>query len=174
MAYILGLWLAKGFAYGDKIFDITLHKKDKFILKRIAEKLNFEGSILDPVDRQVCRINFCSKVIYKDIINLKEKSFSTIPEEFLPDLIRGYFDGNGDVIRLKRRRINAIFFCYNKKILINLLKVLKEKAGIQKGSFDEKSNFLKFGKRDTILLGNYIYKNDPELFLLRKKQKFIL
>lgn len=115
MAYILGLWLAKGFVYGDKIFDITLHKKDKFILKRIAEKLNFEGSILDPVDRQVCRINFCSKVIYKDIINLKEKSFSTIPEEFLPDLIRGYFDGNGDVIKLKKEGLMLFSFVIIKK-----------------------------------------------------------
>lgn len=33
MAYILVLWWAKGYIYGGKIFDITLHNKDKYILK---------------------------------------------------------------------------------------------------------------------------------------------
>ena len=40
------------------------------------------------------------------------------------------------------------------------------------GSFDDSCYSLKFGKKDTIRLGNYMYKNNPELFLLRKKQKF--
>jgi hypothetical protein len=51
MAYILGLWFADGCIYGGKMFDITLHAKDKYILKRIAEELNYEGSLYDYVDR---------------------------------------------------------------------------------------------------------------------------
>jgi hypothetical protein len=65
--------------------------------------------------------------------------------------------------------LNSAFTCGNKQFLIDLLKILKEKAGIIGGSFDDASYSLRFGKRDTILLGNYIYKNNPELFLLRKK-----
>ena len=51
MAYILGLWFADGCIYGGKMFDITLHKKDKYILKRIAEELKYEGNLYDYVDR---------------------------------------------------------------------------------------------------------------------------
>jgi len=36
MAYIFGLWCAVGCIYGGKMFDITLHNKDKYILKRVA------------------------------------------------------------------------------------------------------------------------------------------
>lgn len=180
MAYILGLWFADGCIYGGKMFDITLHKKDKYILKRIAEELKYEGNLYDYVDRQASRINFSFKVIYDDIIALggvENKSliisFPKIPEKYLPDFIRGYFDGDGCIMNLKNNRLNSAFTCGNKQFLIDLLKILKEKAGVIGGSFDDTSYSLRFGKRDTILLGNYIYKNNPELFLLRKKQKFI-
>lgn len=58
MAYIFGFWCADGCIYGGKMFDITIHNKDKYILKRIAEKLGYEGSLYDYVDRQACRLNF--------------------------------------------------------------------------------------------------------------------
>nr|DAM06853.1 MAG TPA: I-CREI, GROUP I MOBILE INTRON.0A [Caudoviricetes sp.] len=52
-----------------------------------------------------------------------------MPKEYLPDFIRGYFDGGGNTIYLK-------------------------------------------GNRDTLRIGNCIYGNDLELFLLRKREKF--
>lgn len=179
MAYILGLWFADGCIYGNKMFDITLHKKDKYILKKVAEELKYEGLLYDYVDRQSARINFSCKVIYDDIISLggtEKKSlivnFPEVPKEYLPDFIRGYFDGDGCVMNLKNNRLNSAFTCGNKKFLESLLKILKKEAGIEGGSFDDSCSSLKFGKRDTLRLGDYIYKNDPELFLLRKKQKF--
>ena len=75
-------------------------------------------------------------------------------------------------MNLKNNRLNSAFTCGNRKFLEDLLKILKEEAGIEGGSFDDSCCSLKFGKRDTLRLGNYIYKNNPELFLLRKKQKF--
>ena len=73
MAYILGLWFADGCIYGGKMFDITLHNKDKYILKKVAEELSYEGQLYDYVDRQAARINFSCVVIYNDIINLGGK-----------------------------------------------------------------------------------------------------
>lgn len=179
MAYVLGLWFADGCIYGDKMFDITLHKKDKYILKKVAEELKYEGPLYDYVDRQAVRINFSCKVVYEDIITLggmERKSltlkFPEVPKEYLPDFIRGYFDGDGSVMNLKNNRLNSVFTCGNKQFLKSLLKILKEEAGIEGGSFDDSCSSLKFGKRDTLRLGDYIYKNNPELFLLRKKQKF--
>lgn len=179
MAYILGLWFADGCIYGGKMFDITLHKKDKYILKQVAKELQYKGNLYDYVDRQAARLNFSCKVIYDDIIHLggmENKSFKIdfpeIPKEYLPDFIRGYFDGDGSIMNLKNNRLNSAFTCGNKKFLKDLLKILREEANIEGGSFDDSCSSLKFGKRDTLRLGDYIYKNNPELFLLRKKQKF--
>ena len=179
MAYVLGLWFADGYIYGSKMFDITLHAKDKYILKQIAKELEYEGSLYDYVDRQAARLNFSCVVIYNDIISLggtESKSntieFPNIPEEYLSDFIRGYFDGNGSIILMKNNRLNSAFTSGSKKFLDSLLIILKQKAGIEGGSYDPSSKSIRFGKKDTIRIGKFMYKNNPELFLLRKKQKF--
>ena len=51
MAYIFGFWCADGCIYNGRCFDITLHKKDKYILKKIAEEFKYEGPIYDYVDK---------------------------------------------------------------------------------------------------------------------------
>ena len=51
MAYIFGFWCADGCIYSGRCFDITLHKKDKYILKKIAEEFKYEGPIYDYVDK---------------------------------------------------------------------------------------------------------------------------
>ena len=179
MAYILGFWYADGCIYGGKMFDITLHKKDKYIIKKIAQELDYQGPILDYVDRQACRINFSCKVIYNDLIALggterksKTLQFPDIPIEFLPDFIRGYFDGDGSVYNVKGKRINTNFACGSNKFLQSLLQLLKKEAGIEGGSISIANQSLTFGKKDSIKLGNYIYQNNPELYLLRKYEKF--
>ena len=179
MAYILGFWFADGCIYGGKMFDITIHKKDKYILKKIQEELKYEGSLYDYVDRQASRINFSCRVIYDDLIALggqENKSltidFPDIPKEYLSDFIRGYFDGDGSIMLLKNNRVNSAFTCGSKKFLDKLWNILKKEAGVQGGSYDPSCYSLKFGKKDTIKIGLFIYKNNSELFLLRKKEKF--
>lgn len=179
MAYILGLWFADGCIYGGKMFDITLHTKDKYILKQIAKELQYEGSLYDSVDRQSARLNFSCVVIYNDIISLggtERKSltltFPKVPKEYLPDFIRGFFDGDGCIMRLKNNRVNSAFTCGSRKFLEELHKILKEEAGVVGGSYDDSCYSLKFGKKDTLKIGEYLYKDNPELFLLRKRNKF--
>ena len=179
MAYILGLWFADGCIYGGKMFDITLHAKDKYILKQVAKELNYEGNLYDYVDRQAARLNFSCVVIYNDLILLGGKEsksmdmeFPNIPDEYMHDFIRGYFDGDGSIMLLKNNRVNSTFTSGSKKFLDSLLKVLKDKANVEGGSYDPSSMSLRFGKRDSLRIGAFMYKDDPELFLLRKKQKF--
>lgn len=179
MAYILGLWFADGCIYGGKMFDITLHKKDKYILKKISEELQYEGSLYDYVDKQASRINFSCVVIYNDIISLGGKEsksldikFPNIPKEYLPDFIRGYFDGDGCACRIKGKRLNTSFCCGSKIFLDSLHTVLKKQAGIQGGSYCASSKTLTFGKKDSLKLGDFMYQNNPELFLKRKRDKF--
>lgn len=180
MAYILGFWFADGCIYNERCFDITIHRKDKYILKQIAKELKFEGSIYDYVDRQASRLNFSCVVIYNDIIALggKERKsldimFPSVPKKFLPDFIRGYFDGDGCIMRLKNNRINIAFSSGSKQFLDSLLQILQQEAKVEGGSYDPCSKSLRFGKRDSIRIGNYIYQNNPELFLLRKRKKFL-
>ena len=66
----------------------------------------------------------------------------------------------------------SAFTSGSKKFLDSLLLLLREEAGVEGGSYDSSSLSLRFGKRDTLRIGNYIYRNDPELFLLRKREKF--
>lgn len=179
MAYIFGLWCADGCIYNGKIFDITLHKKDKYLLKKVAEELDYKGNLYDYVDRQASHINFSCITIYNDLIALGGKEtksldlpFPEIPEEYLADFVRGYFDGDGCIMRLKNNRVNSTFTCGNKQFLIELLQVLKKYAGVEGGSFDDSSCSLKFGKKDTLKIGTFMYKDNPSIFLLRKKEKF--
>lgn len=181
MAYIFGFWCADGCIYNKKMFDITVHKKDRYIIKKIAEKLDYKGNLYDYVDRQAVRINFSCVIIYNDLIALGGKEnksltleFPKVPKEYLPDFIRGYFDGDGCACRIKGNRFNTSFCSGSKIFLEELLRILKKEAGIEGGSIDFKSYKLTFGKKDSIKLGEYIYKNNPELFLLRKRQKFNL
>lgn len=179
MAYILGLWFADGCIYSGKIFDITLHAKDKYILKKVKQELGYEGPLYDYVDRQASRINFSCVVIYNDIVSLggtERKNltvdFPNVPREFLPDFIRGYFDGDGCAKRIQGNRLNTCFTSGSKPFLDKLLEILKEEAGVEGGSYNASSMSLVFGKRDSLRIGDYIYKDDPELFLLRKREKF--
>lgn len=182
MAYIFGLWCADGCIYSGKMFDITLHTKDKYILKRIAEKLQYEGPLQDYVDRQAARLNFSCVVIYNDLIALggaERKSnilkFPTsIPEEYLHDFIRGYFDGDGSIMYVQGNRVNSSFCSGSKAFIDSLWTILKEKADIKGGSYDARTGSLRFGKKDTLKLGAYMYQDNPELFLLRKRKKFNL
>ena len=179
MAYMLGFWFADGCIYGGKMFDITVHAKDKYIIKKFAEELGYQGPLYDYVDQQAARLNFSCVVIYSDIIQLggtERKSltckFPKVPEEFLSDFIRGYFDGDGSVYDVKGKRVNSSFCCGSFDFLKTLWDLLKQRAGVQGGSYYAPNYVLKFGKKDSEKIAKYMYKNNPELFLLRKKTKF--
>ena len=76
-------------------------------------------------------------------------------------------------MNLKNNRFNTIFVCDNKGFLDKLLLILQQECGIKGGSYNKNNKSLKFGKKDFILIGQFMYKNDPELFLLRKRNKFL-
>ena len=177
MAYMFGFWFADGCIYRGRMFDITVHKKDKYILKKLAEELQFEGKLYDYVDRQAARIDFSCKVIYDDIVALGGKEcksldceFPEVPKEYLPDFIRGYFDGDGCAYIGKNNGFRSSFASGSPKFLAALHNILKEEAGIVGGGQSKWQ--LSFGKRDSKLLAQYMYKDNPELFLKRKRDKF--
>ncbi len=174
MAYVLGFWYADGCIYSQRCFDITAPKKDKYIVKKIAEELGFCGKLCDEVDKQVSRINFSCQTVYDDIASLGgvDCKFPEVPKQYMPDFIRGYFDGNGRVSCIKGNRINVAIAGVGKIFNDKMLEVLKTEVGIESGSCDEEHQSICLGNRDSFLLGRYMYKSNSELFLIRKRQKF--
>lgn len=177
MSYVFGFWCAKGCIYDERVFDITVRIKDKYLVKAIAKELDYCGPILDSVNKQICRINFSCPVICNDLLSLTEKEncksfLLDIPKEYFADFIRGYFDGAGTVALVKGNRINTAFTSNNKHFIFTLWRLLKEEAGVEKGSYDDVYGSLKFGKNDSLKIGSFMYKNNPELFLKRKRDKF--
>ena len=182
MAYILGIWYADGCIYSNKgrgyYFSIKLHKDDKYLLQLILNEMNSLHKIYENNDNSA-HITISSKTIYQDLISLGGREVKSlcitlpdIPNEYMHDFIRGYFDGDGSVYNVKGKRINTNFACGSNKFLQSLLQLLKKEAGIEGGSLSIANQSLTFGKKDSIKLGNYIYQNNPELYLLRKYEKF--
>ena len=182
MAYVLGFWFADGCIYNNKMFDITTHSKDKYILNRIKEQLEYTGDLYKYTGRQAYRLNFSCVEIYKDIIKLggkERKSFNChfpkVPKEYLRDFIRGYFDGDGSIYNVKGNRINTAFCCASKDFINQLFKILQQEINIKGGSlhFENDCWKLTFGKRDSIELGHFMYDNlNSKLYLERKFDKF--
>jgi len=106
MAYIFGLWCADGYIRNRKngyCFSIKLHKNDKYLLQQILDEMQSKHKIYDNKDNS-CHFVIGSKTIVNDIVNLggiERKSltltFPNVPEEYLVDFIRGYFDGDGSI-----------------------------------------------------------------------------
>lgn len=107
-----------------------------------------------------------------------------VPQEYLSDFIRGYFDGDGCVSfgiyqrktrKSKAKLLSARFISGNKIFLKNLLETLR-KYGNLKGGFIVKKNSgfeLSFSINDSKKLYRFMYEGVPNSqFLERKYNKF--
>ena len=187
MAYILGLWWADGCIYG-KTFNITLHTKDKYLLENILEEMK-SGNRIRKHHRNNYRFDITSKTIVEDIKKIGgtyRKSmiceFPNIPKEFLSDFVRGYWDGDGSIfIVWKRKSYKSDCVSGSKKFTCQLAQILKEnipnikpliKEGQNKG---QKNKYYRMvlGINDTRRLGEFIYSNNPEIKMIRKYERFL-
>lgn len=197
MAYILGFWFADGsISYGKSgyRFRITQHKDDKYILLEILRKM--EATDYGLSSKGNCfNIEINSEEIYRDIISLggKERKsldvgFPSIPKRYLPDFIRGYFDGDGCISRRGKSYssnvvsgslnfIDGLYRCLNenldgfKGIVIEIPKMRKTING--KTVVFKKNYKLKMESYDTWNLGQFMYGfSIPSLGLRRKMIRF--
>ena len=106
--------------------------------------------------------------------------FPNIPQKFLCDFIRGYFDGDGSMV-LTQTKYNVYgqvsFTCGSIDFLVNLQKILKNMFGIDSqiyngGHPDTQTMSLKITKRSAIEMFSDLIYNDTDLYLLRKYNKF--
>jgi len=186
MAYIFGFWIADGCLKRykkSKIFSITQDKKDKYLLEAMLKEMDSNY----PLSRNVNCYCFTivSKTIYDDIIKLggkERKSFDVkfpkVPKKYLPDFIRGLWDGDGTIYYLnKAKSFASSYSSASKELIDGLFLALKENIPNLDGSVNKSDNeyVLKFSKNDTIRLKKFMYQEplDGKLMLKRKYDLFL-
>jgi len=207
-AYLLGLWYADGTVY-EKQHIIKIDLIDKELLEKVKNFLEYNGKIwkyeqgikyfdgkgYECNDSYRLRIN--SKRLTKRLIDLgcvpnktyilKFPTEEQLPNEFLKDFIRGYFDGDGGIsywIPNTKNNTNwkkfSINFCGTTDIINNISKILKEKfnccPAISDRFPDRNNNNLQLsicGNRVVKNILEWLYK-DAKTYMDRKYQKFLL
>lgn len=186
MYYILGFWFADG--YMDDVrnkFSITQHKSDKYLLEKMLKDMN-SNHPLNVHNKN--NLSFClsSSEIIKDVKKYggeTKKSFtirfpSKIDKKYLPDFIRGYFDGDGCISYQKNEKCFVSSMVSASKYFIHdLLDILTKEIKDFNGSIGFYNNVyvLSMGVNDTRRLRDYIYQKIDvnSLYLKRKYEKFV-
>jgi len=177
MAYVLGFWFADGYM-----------RKDKDILAEIRQALASGHPIQFMPINNCYFISFCSKKLYHDLLRLgglRKKSkiieFPAVPKFFLPDFIRGYFDGDGSVffvnyMRTKDGRptteLRTNFTSGSRKFLEDLMNILHDEIGLplkKLGVYNNGGSLkLGYGMKDSDTLLRYMYYDKFPIGLERK------
>jgi len=195
MAYVLGLWFADGHIRKNQ-FIITLHQRDKYLLEQILKKMNANYSVVNHMNN-ACRIIMCSKAMVGDVLKLGGKfkksldiKFPRIPKKYLPDFIRGLWDGDGcvsydrasnyyksSIVSGSRDFIYELHIILKKECNVSgYIRVIKRKKGSNILNKKLKKDCIAYsiclGCNDTKRLRNYMYANNG-LGLNRKYEKFL-
>jgi len=104
----------------------------------------------------------------KKSLTLKFPNNTQVPKEYMHHFIRGYFDGDGCIIKRSWQVISSDDFCNDlQRYLYNELNINSylKKCGNVSRVFIHK-------KRDILKIKDYMYK-DSTIFLKRKRDKFI-
>lgn len=189
-AYILGFFAADGWnKKRDNMLELTLQQSDSEILERIKEKMGMSREIRKFISSDGCEkaaLTFSSKKIktifenYGIVPNktFKIKHLPNLPVEYLRDYIRGYYDGDGSVY-FSRGHLIWTICSVNKSFLEDIMLLLNQQLGIPiKTIYEDKRknhivySFQYWNKEELQKIYNYLYPNNTELFLKRKKDKF--
>lgn len=195
MTYVVGFFFADGSMdinpRGSQYFSIQIC--DRELLEHIRESLGSNHKIATRigkgVERNKYRLQIGSKEMCDDLRKLgihEQKAytmfFPKVPQKYVGDFIRGYFDGDGNVwcgfIHKERKKstlaLHTVFTSCSEKFLTQLQKILVQQ-GMSKGSFcfTNRAYRLQYSIFDSILLYQVMYGNlDSDLFLERKKMVF--
>jgi predicted DNA-binding protein YlxM (UPF0122 family) len=189
-AYLLGLLFADGSISSGKKYSIKLQLKDQDyeLLEKIADLINYpKNSIKLIINKQFNTRHRAIVFNRRDIVNQlmkcgltakksKTKKFPDVPDEYLSDFIRGYFDGNGTVY-ICRNNLCFGFSCGSKDFITKLHEIVLMhvnsfvKVFVDKRTGNNNYSFIIAGNHCAKEFYNFIYTH-PYLFLERKKRVF--
>jgi len=185
MAYVLGLIITDGCI--SKTGTVSLCINDIELL----EKVMGSGHKITPSRRQkgLYCFHFSREKLVKDLEQLcvvPRKSlivkFPVVPQAYLPDFIRGVFDGDGSVFFDKRRSkfpLRSNFVSGSDAFIEGLQRVLEDLGMPRRTIYKQKtkngwSYMFIYDHKDSIKLFNILYKNVQNgLFLERKYRRFL-
>lgn len=206
-AYIFGFYMADGCITSQNYFKISISNNDIDILTKMrdyiapsckihikSEYINHKTGIkTNPMCEFVFKNNHIAETLNsyncghnKTYIDKSIKNI--VPEEFMWDFIRGYFDGDGCVSssivtkkhiltlgEIKEYKHENVLFKITSKtpIIVNEIKEFLDKYNIKVFIQTPRNTFevATTSKKELIKLYKYLYKN-PSMFMQRKFEKF--
>lgn len=193
-AYFTGLILTDGNIFKDEndigrqaSISITLKDSDSYLLKKFKDELKINTSIIQD-KRGTSTIAVRSNNIAKDLLKYgitPRKSFNSslpkIDDSYMSHLIRGILDGDGSVqakqTNIRNRYRHNVGFCGTKLLMEQikdyLIKILDIKD-VSIYTYKEKSlSMVTWNSvEDIFKIYKYLYNNDPDTYMIRKKSKF--
>ena len=188
-AYVYGFWLADGHMRISRSYRIYFSSADKNHLEKINELFDSNYRVTKHKRLGCYELLLMSKQAYLDLQKIGGRTakstsiiFPNIPENLYPDIIRGYFDGDGSVYKISYRatknnkiysEIRSNFTSGSKRFLESIKNILEKHVEVNKRivcQYGENQYKLAYAQKDTFKLLNYIYYPDHNLSLERKRK----
>ena len=189
MAYTLGYLFADGSVEYWQSFRAHYLKAistDYELISRLKKELRSEHKIeIIPPESEKHKIKYRLRIgdkeLYDSVMKLgiyPNKSltmkFPIIDNRYLPDFVRGYFDGDGCVYVEKQKRLRIIFTSGSYKFLETLCSKLKNELALRQTKIynSRRSYQLSYSTNDAQKIYRYMYLPHTRLYLTRKKRVF--
>lgn len=185
MAYVLGFIYADG-NMSRNAYKIRISSKDRQILEDIKRVMSSTHSIKEESNKfgTWYTLSISNKKIYSDLRKLgvyPNKSLSMrmpkVPKELVHHFIRGYFDGDGCIYEIKRKRptpgIEIDFATGSKYFAKSIIKILHEMVHESFKLSRPRRNYFRIRgwNKASKAMFEFMYK-DATIYLKRKFDKF--
>jgi len=191
--YVLGWILSDGHvSLKRKLWTIKIHAKDKTILTKIQSIIGHNGNINGPYKNQDSvqlfvtnkeQFYFLTQSWGLDNHKSHNLKWKDCPDEFLPHLVRGYFDGDGSIYTKQSANPNVntvgINFVGTHHFINGLQKAINNAIGFEEktgciSDLDTYATLIYNGSDIALKILDWIYISSTELTRLdRKFEKYI-
>lgn len=192
MAYVLGFFMADGNMVINKRNGrfISFYSADEDILFMIKNAMGSDHKLSKRIRDNSFRFQIGSNDMFNDLCLLgvtpnksKRMKIPKIPNKFIGDFVRGYFDGDGNIwsglmnrSRSNPTRVLQVAFTSGCEDFLNDLRVILHKKGLKGGSVfkvkNKQCHRLLFSTTDALKLHKIMYNMPHKLHLRRKKLVF--